>query len=207
MIQYKTASRAKIIPKKFIQSAHSFFARYVLKNGVQSLYDLTEAVQPGIFNNLMEQEGDRCSYTLNHDPYRTHIIAGLTKIIDGEPNTKLSNGAFVKLTQGLIALISCRKTLAEGDAKADTELDMAEVPAEFQSEDSSFERQQFQQLNSLARLNSATQPEIDSPARYFMQCLEACHHRSNVISILSDIPKEYQDMLVYIMNATGIQLK
>ena len=141
MIQYKSQSTAKIIPKKFIQSAHSFFARYVLKNGEQSFYDLTEAVQAGIFNNLMEQEGDRCSYTLNHDPYRAHIIVGLTKLLHNEPGNRLTENSFVKITQGLIALISGRKTLTEG--KADTEIDMTEVPAEFQSEDSSFERQQF----------------------------------------------------------------
>lgn len=153
----------------------------------------------------MEQEGDRCSYTLNSDPYRAHIIVGLTKIIDGEPGNKLSKGSFVKLTQGLIALISCRKTSSEG--KADTEFDMAEVPAEFQTEDSSFERQQFQQLNSLYRSNNTTLPEIESPARYFMQCLQACHERSNVIETLRDMPKEYQNMLIYLMDATGIQMK
>lgn len=56
---------------------------------------------------------------------------------------KTTKEATPSICKGLVELIFGRKRVAFGDGLADNEIDLAEVPAEFHENDSSFDRQTF----------------------------------------------------------------
>jgi len=78
MFEYKSKTQSKVIPKAFISSVLIFFSRFIVKHGLNSLWDLTDNVQSEILNNLLEKEGDKICFIEKGDPFKKITIVGMT---------------------------------------------------------------------------------------------------------------------------------
>jgi hypothetical protein len=174
MFDYKNKTQSKIIPQAFIGSVHVFFARYMMKFDGSGVWDLTDTVQQDILNNLFEKEGDGIGHIKATDPHRRHVIITYSQLLNNESG-RLSETSFLKVTKGLVELISGRKKFT---GKADVEIDMREIAVEFHEEDSTFDRQTFQTLFSIRTVAQDCHPEVENPLIYFLQALEAIGDRT-----------------------------
>ena len=85
MFQYKTKTRSKMIPKKFVEAVFVFFSRYMIEYSIDTLWNVTDEVQDNILNNLLEKEADCIGNILAGKSvqfaYRPHIFVAFTQMI------------------------------------------------------------------------------------------------------------------------------
>lgn len=194
MMLYKNNSKSNKIPDGFLKSVFVFIGRYVLSNGVESLFQLFNAVKDGILENFFEKEGFFIGRIDKNEFYRKHVIAGFAKIVT-EATHLNGTPAMVILCQGLIQAITPFGKLRLGRDDADEG-----AAADYQEDLKSFERTSYQPLFSLFNLdqNSLTilPEELSNPTLYVMQCIQAVTPNQNqdfLDSVGKALPKATKD--------------
>lgn len=192
MFSYKTKTKMKKIPDVFLKSVFVFMARFVLRHGVQPLFDLTDMIQQNIIFNFFEKEGLCISRIGRNEVYRRHVLAAFAMIVT-EKESLRGTPAMITLIQGLIENVCPTAKSEAGFRREDANEDL---PAEYHEEVTNFERINFMPLYSLENAKSDRLPVIPNYTLHVLQCIqEVVRHESSdfLTQVGSKLTKDTQE--------------